>query len=292
MIPLPRKPLLLLVSLSAVAGLWMMPSVRTAEAPGTLKVLLVAGGCCHDYATQTLLLKEGIEARLKARVEVVHNPDKTTKATFGIYQSADWAKGYDVVIHDECSADVTDPAYVKRILDAHRQGVPAVNLHCAMHSYRWGNFREPVKAGAENAGWYEMLGLQSTGHGPQSPIDISYVDAAHPIAKGLAGWTTVNEELYNNVQILTGHPIAKGRQLQKPRVKPGEPAQPAREVDAVVAWTNEFGPGKTRIFSTTIGHNNDTVGDARYLDLVCRGLLWATGNLSADGTPANGLGAP
>ena len=61
------------------------------------------------------------------------------------------------MIHDECSASVTDPVYVKRILDAHRKGVPAVNLHCAMHSYRWGNIQEPVAAGADNAGWFEML---------------------------------------------------------------------------------------------------------------------------------------
>ncbi len=272
-----RKPLFLLLPLAGIAVAGTLLFAQAQNAPKQLKVLLVAGGCCHDYATQTLLLKEGIEARLDAQVEIVHNPDKSTKATFEIYNSENWANGYDVVIHDECSADVTDPAYVKCILDAHRNGVPAVNLHCAMHSYRWGNFREPVAAGADNAGWFEMLGLQSTGHGPQSPIDISYVDAEHPIAKGLSGWTTINEELYNNIQVLTGHPIAKGKQSQKPKAKPGEPEQPAKEVEAVVAWTNEFGPGKTRIFSTTIGHNNDTVGDARYLDLVCRALLWVTG---------------
>ena len=56
----------------------------------------------------------------------------------------------------------------------------------------------------------------------------------------------------------------------------------------MVAWTNEYGPRKTRIFSTSLGHNNDTVGDARYLDLICRGLLWTTGNLAPDGTPATG----
>jgi len=57
----------------------------------------------------------------------------------------------------------------------------------------------------------------------------------------------------------------------------------------VVAWTNEYGPKKTRIFSTSLGHNNDTVADGRYLDLVCRGILWTTGNLAADGTPAEGV---
>jgi type 1 glutamine amidotransferase len=46
----------------------------------------------------------------------------------------------------------------------------------------------------------------------------------------------------------------------------------------VVAWTNTY-KGKTRVFATTLGHNNATVADARYLDLVTRGLLWSVGKL-------------
>ena len=42
---------------------------------------------------------------------------------------------------------------------------------------------------------------------------------------------------------------------------------------------------RDRIFSTSLGHYNDTVADDRYMQLVVRGLLWATGNLSADGKP-------
>ena len=34
-------------------------------------------------------------------------------------KNKDWAKPYDVVIHDECSADVTDPEYVGNIIAAH-----------------------------------------------------------------------------------------------------------------------------------------------------------------------------
>ncbi len=271
------------VLFTAIAG-WLIVQASAEKSPPPLRVLLVLGGCCHDYETQQQLLKAGIESRIGAVVDIAYNPDKSTKATFPIYETPDWAKGYDVVLHDECSADVTDPAYVKRILDAHREGVPAVNLHCAMHSYRWGEFREPVKPGADNAGWFEMLGLQSTGHGPQSPIDIAYTDPEHPITKGLGNWTTINEELYNNVQIFeTARPLATGRQIQKPRRKKGEAPDPdaqGTEVEAVVAWTNEYGPKKTRIFSTTIGHNNETVADDRYLELVTRGLLWAAGRLN------------
>ena len=64
------------------------------------------------------------------------------------------------------------------------------------------------------------------------------------------------------------------------------------EANAIVAWTNLYGPNKTRIFSTTIGHNNDTVSDPRYLDLVTHGLLWSAGKLNDDGTPAPGYGKP
>jgi len=280
-------------SLVLGAALLAAVSAPAADAAKPLRVLLVAGGCCHDYAAQTQILEKGIEARVRADVEVVFNPDKSTKATFEIYGNPDWASGYDVVIHDECSADVTDPAYVERILAAHRRGTPAVNLHCAMHSYRWGDFRQAVAMGADNGGWFEMLGLQSTGHGPQQPIEIVFADRAHPVVQSLTDWKTVNEELYNNIQVLpTAKVLATGRQLVPPKPKKDEPADPAAkptEASAVVVWTNEYGPNKTRIFSTTLGHNNDTVADDRYLDLVTRGLLWAAGKLGDDGAPAPGL---
>jgi type 1 glutamine amidotransferase len=35
----------------------------------------------------------------------------------------------------------------------------------------------------------------------------------------------------------------------------------------------------TRVFSTTLGHNTETVSDPRYLDLVTRGLLWSVKRL-------------
>lgn len=256
-----------------------------------LKVLLVAGGCCHDYKMQTRLLKTGIEDRIHAVVTVVFNPSKGTDTRFEIYEKDDWADGYDVVLHDECSASVTEKPYVNRILAAHRSGVPAVNLHCAMHSYRWGDFRQPVEIGADNAGWYEMLGVQSTGHGPQSPIDVTY-SSDHVITKGFENWTTINEELYNNVRVFSQTQVlASGKQLQKPnkrQLKQNPDAKP-KESTAVVAWTNEYGPNKTKVFCTTLGHNNDTVGDPRYLDLVVRGLLWTTGNLTPDGQPVKAL---
>ncbi len=244
----------------------------TPPAVKPLRALLVIGGCCHDYASQKEILKAGLEARANLTVDICYSPDKTPKATFSCYEKENWADGYDVIIHDECSAEVTDPVLIKRIVDAHRNGTPGVNLHCAMHCYRSGDFRKPVPAGADNALWFEYLGLQSTSHGKQSPISITYSD--HPANAGLTNWTTVNEELYNNIQIFPGTTtLAKGKQ---------------GESETVVVWAHEFGDKKTKVWSTTLGHNNETVADGKYLDLVARGLLWSTGKLAADGKPAPG----
>ncbi|CAN5278510.1 hypothetical protein BH23VER1_BH23VER1_00510 [soil metagenome] len=246
-------------------------SVATA-ADSPLKALLITGGCCHDYAHQHIVLSEGIQSMANVQVDVVHSEDRGTDARFPMYENPDWAKGYDVVIHDECTASIKDLDYVRNIVGAHRS-VPAVNLHCAMHSYRTGDDT-----------WFEFVGLQSSGHGPQQPIAIRYVDSDHPATKGLADWTTINEELYNNLKVFdSAHVLARGTQ-----VIPGKDGAEPRTEEAVVTWANDY--HGTRIFNTTIGHNTETVADERYLELVTRGLLWACGKLDdpAAATPFSG----
>jgi hypothetical protein len=46
---------------------------------------------------------------------------------------------------------------------------------------------------------------------------------------------------------------------------------------------NSYGSG--RVFGTTLGHANGTVGHPVYLDLVTRGLLWVCGRLDGDSAP-------
>ncbi len=246
----------------------------TADPAQPIKALLVAGGCCHDYAKQKDILKAGIEKRANVHVDIIYSSDGGTKPPLAIYGNPDYAKGYDVVIHDECAADINDPAVVEGVLKPHRDGIPGVNLHCAMHCYRIGNPNDPVTLGTPHGYWFEYLGLQSSGHGAQQPIAISFTDKASPITKGMDDWTTINEELYNNVKVLTAQALAHGKQGAN---------------DSVVVWTNLYN-NKTRVFSTTIGHNNETVADERYLDLVTRGLLWAVDKIDADGKPKAGFG--
>jgi len=251
------------------AGLATVPAAVGAEpAVKPLKALLVLGGCCHDYEKQKEILSTGLAARARVEVTIAYDPDKTTGHLNPVYEKADWAAGFDVIIHDECSSAIKDMAVINRILDPHRHGLPAVLLHCGMHSYRSEGYPEATP-------WFEFTGLASTGHGPQAPIQIEFAKVDHPIIRGFQNWTTINEELYNNSAgklHATATALARGQQTTKN--KKGEESSN----NFVVAWTNNYQGAK--VFATTLGHNNATVEDSRYLDLVARGLLWSCDKLN------------
>ena len=238
------------------------PGVTFADDIKPIRALLVLGGCCHDYNAQKDFLAKGIAERAHVKFVIALDKDTSTGHMNPVYEKADWADGFDVVIHDECSSDVKDLAIIDRILEPHRQGLPAVLLHCGMHSYRSEGYPKAVTP------WFEFTGLQTTGHGRQTPINVNFSDPSHPIRTGLTDWTTVNEELYNNSEgnlLETASALAVGQQ--------------EGSEDATVVWTNNYRM-KTRVFATTLGHNNATVEDDRYLDLVTRGLLWSCDKLN------------
>ena len=259
-----------------------------ADAPKPLKALLITGGCCHDYKAQKDILKNGLEKRLNVVVDQIHVDDDSRKPPLPIYGNPDYAKGYDVVIHDECAGDVNEPATVAGVLKPHLDGIPGVNLHCAVHAYRSGDRGKVAEKGEARAAWFEYLGIQSPGHGTKRPIEIAFLpDAASPITRGMADWKTGDEELYWNLKIWDdARPLARGKQEKGD----ADTKEGIIKNNSVVVWTNLYGPQKTRVFTTSLGHDNKTVQDDRYLDLVARGLLWACDKLNDDGTPKTGYG--
>ena len=265
---LPRAAGALAVLVAAVVGTARHQPALAADDAKPIRALLVIGGCCHDYKKQKDIITQGVSARANVQWKIAYDTDTGTKHMNPVYASADWAKGFDVVVHDECCSDVKSTEIIERILKPHKDGLPGVVLHCGMHSYRSEGYPKTTP-------WFDFTGLASTGHGPQAPIAVAYLDKESPITKGLGDWTTVNEELYNNSAgklLETAQPLARGKQTYTP--KGGK----ERTDEAIVAWTNTYN-GKTKVFATTLGHNNDTVADAKYLDLVTRGLLWSVGKL-------------
>jgi uncharacterized protein len=234
-----------------------------------LKVLMVCGGCCHDYANQKLILSEGLSARANVEFTIVHE-DATDKANerthkVSIYAKDNWAEGFDVVLHNECFGQVADVAFVERIAKAHYDGVPAVMLHCSAHSYRMALTDE----------WRKCLGQKSMSHEKNRDLKVVNVAPEHPIMKAFPKeWLDPKDELYKNEILYPSLvPLAKayGEDTKK---------------DHVLIWTNTY--GKAKVFGTTMGHGNHTMSDPVFLDLVARGLLWSCGKLDDSGKPVAG----
>lgn len=235
---------------------------RNAPVEKPIRALLILGGCCHDYKYQKDVITKGISQRANVEWTIAYDPNTTTSHMNPIYAKPDWYKGFDVVVHDECSSGVTDKEVIDRILEPHKHGLPAVNLHCAMHCYR----ADPYP---KTTAWMEFTGLNTNHHGDQLPIEINFTDKESPITKGMENWTTIHEELYHQEELL---PTAKALATGKT-----DGPKPKNKDTATVVWTNDY--HGTRVFSTTLGHNTETCNDPRYLDLITRGLLWSVGKL-------------
>jgi len=218
-----------------------------------IQALLVTGGCCHDYDRQKLILTRGISARANVRWTVVHQGGTTTDTKIPLYDDPNWADGFDIVVHNECFSGVTDKEFVDRILKPHREGLPAILIHCAMHCYRVGDDR-----------WFEFCGVQSPGHGPHYAYTINNEKPDHPIMAGFGErFVTPKGELYHSAKVFpTATPlgIAKRQGDEEPQT---------------CIWTNDY--HGTRVFATTVGHYNETMVEPVYMDMMTRGLLWAVG---------------
>lgn len=256
----------LLLATAALVGLFAADSAKPAETK-PLKVLMVTGGCCHDYENQKRILAEGISSRANVEFTIVHEGGDKRDHKVSIYEKEDWAKGYDIVLHNECFGQVDDVAFVERIAKAHHDGVPAVMLHCSAHSYRM--------AGTDE--WRKCVGQKSMSHEKNRDLLVKNLAPENPVMKGFPiEWLDKKDELYKNEVLYPGF-VALAKAYGEDTKK-----------DHYVIWTNTYGEAK--VFGTTLGHNNSTMEDPIHLDLVTRGLLWACGRLQDDGKPVPGYG--
>src|SRR6185295_19063428 len=119
--------------------------------------------------------------------KIVQEGGSGTKAMLPLYDDPNWAKGFDVIVHNECFADTTDTNYIRKITAAHKAGVPAVVIHCAMHTYR--------ATGIDD--WREFLGVTSRRHDHLGRYPVKKIEPAHSIVRSMPeDWKTPLDELF------------------------------------------------------------------------------------------------
>ncbi len=252
-----------------------------AQNTDPLKILMITGGGpWHDYATQKDQIKEGLLERL-SNIEVTTDYEgadtitmESTDFYFSRHLEDDWAEEFDVVIYNHCNLQVKDEAYVKGIIAEHvKHQVPAVMLHCPIHLYQY------ARGDAADA-WWDFTGAVSYAHERQnhpntSPYTIEVLEPQHQIMQNYPrSWRTPAGELYLIVDMHDdATPLSHAYSV---------------ETDSYTetAWTHEY--QGVRVFTSSLGHHNESMGSDVNLNLVASGVLWAAGKLEEDGSPAPG----
>jgi uncharacterized protein len=232
---------------------------QQAAAPTTpsvprIRALVVSGGCCHDYGYQAKVLMEAVSKSLPVDWTIVNEGARNSTTTrFALYEKPDWIAGFDIVIHNECSADVTDAAFIRRVTSAHRASrTPAMVIHCAMHTFR----------AAATDDWREFLGVTTKRHTAAHRISVKVAAPSEPMLQGWkTDWVTPVDELYVIEKFWPG-----ARAL-------ATAISPEDQQTYPLAWANDY--NGARVFGTTLGHGNDTWNDPVYQDLLARGFAWA-----------------
>jgi type 1 glutamine amidotransferase len=216
-----------------------------------INALVVSGGGYHDYHLQAKVLMD-LTRSLPVDWTIAIQGGRGTTGRQLLLDNPDWAKGFDIVVHNQCFADTTDEALLKRITDAHRGGPPAIVIHCAMHTYR----------AATVDTWREFLGVTTRRHTKAHNISVKISAPDHSIMKGFkADWVTPVDELY---VIDKFWPSSKAL---------ASAVSPEDQKEYPLAWVSDY--GGTRVFGTTLGHGNDTWNDPVFQDLMLRGFKWA-----------------
>ena len=231
--------------------------VEDTSAEKRLKVLLITGGCCHDYQNQKKLIREGLSKHCDNLDWTVLEYGSQRDLKIDVYKRSDWIKGYDLVIHNECYGGVEDPDFVNGIVRGHTvHKVPAIVIHCSMHSYR----NSPA---ADQ--WRALLGVTSTRH-ERAKRSLRIESTKEGESFGLKrilrnGWDTSNGELYiiervwpQTVVLADSYSDETGKR---------EP----------VVWLNEH--NGVKVFGISLGHHNETIEAESWQLMVSQGLRWA-----------------
>ena len=167
-------------------------------------------------------------------------------------RTPDFAKGYDAVVYNFCFAKSKDlEAQANLVAQTKNHGVPAMLIHCAMHSW-WPTYRD---------GKPDALGPDYKGKAKADPKLVAewrkkHGDKQFPAWGDFTGVATGNTELYNNIYVLDKVvPQIEGIQGNS---------------KAIVMWLCP--QGKSKVLGLTVGHGVGDWATDQYRGLIADGV--------------------
>ena len=270
---------LVLLSYCSLSALSPRNAVADEPKSGAKRVLYFTHepGKYHKYTPQKEIFA-GIAKRAGWEVTVMtgeHEPQIKRLRT------PDFGKGYDAIVYNFCFAASRDLEAAHNLMVQTREhGVPALLIHCSMHSW-WATYKNgkagslgPNYKGEAKAdpalveqwrvahadkpfpAWGDFTGVASTRHGPKAPIRMVKTGDHPATARYPDDFTTGKTELYNNVYVVDEVvPLINGVQGNS---------------KFTVMWTCP--QGASEVMGLTVGHDvNDWTADS-YQNLIIDGV--------------------
>ena len=283
-----KSGIMKLLSLLSMFVIFASSQAALASAPIKALYLTNYSSFWHDYEEQIGLLREGLNRYANVEITLVGKRESDVIETLKRERFSD---GYDVIIYNFCLADKDDLQMIDNAISQTRDlGVPAVFMHCTMHSFqktsphqgwwnRWRLSRLERSWKADNGDapfpyWGRFTGIDTLRHDWARSLEMRKA-GHHPIVASLPEtWDTSKDELYRNIEVAGDvEPlyVSYSRATRK---------------DHVVAWTREVGAGQ--LVATTLGHDGSTLDNNTFHHFLGNALLWLTGNLNEQGYPVAG----
>jgi uncharacterized protein len=216
-----------------------------------LKILYVtSAGWFHDYEKQVNIISRAINKSVNADIDVIVGDVNRIK-------SSGFSEGYDLLFYNFCHAAQRDEDLVESLISPVRdQGIPAIAMHCAMHSFQY------------TSSWPEFLGLHTLRHEQQRGFLVEK-SMPHAVTEELpSSWAIASDELYitlskNNeiIPLLTAYGIET-------------------KSDHHQAWL--FSVGEGQLMGTTLGHSEESLNDDNFQSLLGRSVAFLTGRSGSD----------
>jgi type 1 glutamine amidotransferase len=256
---------LILATVVLLLGIPLRGANPDSPSPAAPAIVILIGE--DEYLTwETLPAFANAELRpLHDNVQIVHQ-DPNDKHRFpGIVEALSRA---DLLV-----LSVRRRALPKEQLDAIRAhlaaGKPLVAIRTSSHAFAVrGADQEALAKDPERAEWTtfdaEVLGGNYTGHfgsGVTTIVRPVPEAAGHPILEGLD-----LRDFKSVASLYRTSPLADGTTLLLLGEIPGDRVEP-------VAWTNQYGPNRARIFYTSLGHLED-FGHPVFRQLLLNGIAW------------------
>jgi hypothetical protein len=271
------------LSLFILTSLVLASFIRPSMAGKKVLYFTHEPGRWHKYTTQKKIFEQ-IAKKADWEVTVMSGEHE---AQIKKLRTPDFGKGYDAIVYNFCFAKSRDlEAQANLVAQTREHGVPALLIHCAMHSW-WPSYKDgkPGAIGPDYKGkakgdpklvaewrkkhgkkpfpaWGDFTGVASGRHGPKQPIVMQRV-GDHAATKSISkGYTTGNTELYNNIYVLDEVvPLIEGKQ---------------GNAKAIVMWLCP--QGKSQVMGLTVGHDVGDWATDEFRSLITDGVNYLIAN--------------